>query len=263
MLKQIVQYIKSFKPYINTGINNQIYLVINGQEKKLKRRIKGLTVKFYGNNNTVRLHLPINFRNAVIRFEGDDSTFEMCPTNTVVYDAGFSLEHNAHLFIDCNSQLNRNNVRVIINNHKLGESSRVHIGKNAQISSDILIRTADGHALFNMNEKYPYNKPEDVIIGDNVWIGYHSTILKGTKISNNSVVGACSVVNKKFEKENVIIAGNPAKIVKENIKWDPKPYGTYIDLIDCNLPQNARPMKKVILSKIERKKRKLLLRTFY
>ena len=48
------------------------------------------------------------------------------------------------------------------------------------------------------------------------------TILKNTKIPSNSVVAQGSTVTKKFDTENIIIAGNPAKIVKENTIWDRK-----------------------------------------
>jgi len=51
------------------------------------------------------------------------------------------------------------------------------------------------------------------VIGNDCFIGMNSIILKGTKIGNNLIVGAGSVVHKSFP-DNVIIAGNPAKIVK-------------------------------------------------
>lgn len=51
-----------------------------------------------------------------------------------------------------------------------------------------------------------------VNIGDNVFIGEHATILMGTNIGNNCIIGANSVVKGNFP-DNVVIAGNPAKIV--------------------------------------------------
>lgn len=51
-----------------------------------------------------------------------------------------------------------------------------------------------------------------VRIGDNVFIGVHATILMGTTIGNNCIVGAGSVVSGTFP-DNVVIAGNPAKVV--------------------------------------------------
>lgn len=45
----------------------------------------------------------------------------------------------------------------------------------------------------------------------------------------NSIVGACSVITKQFEEENVILAGNPAKIVKQNVKWGRKGPDEYLE----------------------------------
>ena len=56
-----------------------------------------------------------------------------------------------------------------------------------------------------------YKKP--VIIGDGSWIGINTTILQGSTIGRNSVVGAGSVVKGKFPDYSVI-AGNPARIIK-------------------------------------------------
>ena len=53
-----------------------------------------------------------------------------------------------------------------------------------------------------------------MIIEDNVFIGAHSTILKGVRISKNSIVGACSVVSKNIPP-NEIWAGNPIKFIKK------------------------------------------------
>lgn len=53
-----------------------------------------------------------------------------------------------------------------------------------------------------------------IIIGDNVWIGTNVVILPGVEIGNNCVVGAGSIVTKSFKQNNLIIAGNPAKIIR-------------------------------------------------
>jgi acetyltransferase-like isoleucine patch superfamily enzyme len=53
-----------------------------------------------------------------------------------------------------------------------------------------------------------------VIIKDNVWIGMNAVILKGVTIGENSVVAAGAIVSKNVPA-NVIVAGNPAIVVKE------------------------------------------------
>ena len=75
----------------------------------------------------------------------------------------------------------------------------------------------DFHKIFKDEELL--NPPKEVIIGNKVWIGCRNTILKGTVISDGSIIGACSIVSSRLEESNVIYSGNPAKKVKENITW--------------------------------------------
>ena len=81
--------------------------------------------------------------------------------------------------------------------------------------------TGDSHAIYNSSGERT-NVAHDVIIGEHVWIGYRATLLKGARIANGSVVGTGSVITKEFMRENSIIVGNPAKVVKDNIIWNKK-----------------------------------------
>lgn len=54
-------------------------------------------------------------------------------------------------------------------------------------------------------------------IGNNVWIGTRSVILKRSVIPDGCIIGSNSTVNKKFIQKNCLIAGNPAVVKKENI----------------------------------------------
>lgn len=94
----------------------------------------------------------------------------------------------------------------------------ITIGNNVKIGGGVCIYDTDFHALDALkrsdkenDRKFKHNMP--VIIGDNVFIGAHSTILKGVTIGANSIIGACSVVTKNIP-ENEIWAGNPAKFIK-------------------------------------------------
>ena len=51
-----------------------------------------------------------------------------------------------------------------------------------------------------------------IIISDDVWIGFNSTILKGVKIGKGAIVASCAVVTKDVE-EYTVVAGNPARQV--------------------------------------------------
>lgn len=58
-----------------------------------------------------------------------------------------------------------------------------------------------------------------VFIGNHVWVTSECIINKNVKIGNNNVVAQRSVLNKSYESENCLIAGTPAKVVVNNIKW--------------------------------------------
>ena len=98
------------------------------------------------------------------------------------------------------------------------EGTSVIIGNDCMLSSDISIVTGDSHSILDETGER-INPSKSICIGNHVWIGKENTILKGTAICDNSIVGAKSLVTKTFDKENIIIAGNPAKIIRRNINW--------------------------------------------
>ncbi len=101
---------------------------------------------------------------------------------------------------------------AIICNHQ------IIIGNNVTIGGNTVIYDTDFHNLDPLirNDKTldkQTAKKLPVVIEDNVFIGAHTTILKGVTIGENSIVGACSVVTKNIPA-NEIWAGNPAQFIK-------------------------------------------------
>ena len=93
------------------------------------------------------------------------------------------------------------------------DEAKVTIGNNAFLGPNVSIYTACHPLEVDRRNRF-IEWAEPVTIGDNVWIGGDVTILPGVSIGNNTVIGAGSVVTKSFPS-NVVIAGNPAKIIKE------------------------------------------------
>jgi len=116
-------------------------------------------------------------------------------------------------------------------------ASGVKIGKNTMISLGAKIDTRRGEVIIGNNclithgcyilshdgAAHMLNSDDDgkgkVKIGNNVFIGVNSVVLRNVSIGDNSIIGAGSLVNIDIP-EGVVAAGNPVKIIKEI----PKPY---------------------------------------
>ena len=120
--------------------------------------------------------------------------------------------------------LNRNSELIIGDNVGMSSvaivcASTIRFGNNVRIGGNTVIYDTDFHSL-NYNERIAI--PEDkngikikpIEISDNVFIGGHSIILKGTRIGENSIIGAGSVVSGVVPA-NEIWAGNPARFIKK------------------------------------------------
>lgn len=93
----------------------------------------------------------------------------------------------------------------------------ITFGENCLLSWDILIMDTDFHKI--KKDTVHLNPDKPILVGNNVWIGARSTILKGAIIKNGCVIAAASLINKSFYEENCILAGVPAKKINDSIEW--------------------------------------------
>jgi len=93
----------------------------------------------------------------------------------------------------------------------------IQVGDNCVISWDCQFLDEDFHKVYYDGRE---NKPKEIIIGNNVWIGAGAKIYQGTRVADGSVIAANAVVRGQFLEKNTIIGGNPAKVVKSSIKWE-------------------------------------------
>ena len=96
-----------------------------------------------------------------------------------------------------------------------GTNSKVVIGSNCLISYNVHIRTTT-HKYENKKEliQNQGHREADIIIGNDVWIGFGAQIMPGVTIGDGAVIGAGSIVTKNVKSYNVV-AGIPAKTIKE------------------------------------------------
>jgi acetyltransferase-like isoleucine patch superfamily enzyme len=117
--------------------------------------------------------------------------------------------------------------KINIGNRVIIRAGCMLFGESKALSTSILIEDdvmmGCGVHFYINNHKFEssiiplidqgYYPDEPIILRQGCWIGANSILLPGVEIGENSVVGAGSVVTKSFPK-GVIIAGNPARIIK-------------------------------------------------
>ena len=109
-------------------------------------------------------------------------------------------------------------------------NDKLIIGKFCMIASDVKFIMNGGNHLTEAISAYPfaifgegwkdamegksYPNKGDIIIGNDVWLGYNSTIMAGVKIGDGAIIGANSTVTKDVEPYT-IVGGNPAQVNKK------------------------------------------------
>ncbi|MFT4066432.1 acyltransferase [Paraburkholderia sp.] len=185
--------------------------------------IDGLVVDFRAKGSEVLVHEGALFRNCKF-IVGAGSKISIGEThkrgliNTTVDMSGIGT--NKTLVI-------KSGVSIESARFAMANESDLHIeiGSDCMLSSNIIFRATDGHAMFDLETRELLNRSRPIIIGDNCWIGSEALFMKGAIIANNSIVGTRALVASRFDEKNVVIAGVPGKIVKRNCGWS----RTYID----------------------------------
>ena len=224
--------------------NNNNTITIKNSKESISRKniLNESNIKIFGENNNIFLSLNnnqtieelINKAGFTIYINGNNNLIDIGSFDNVYVPETGAIGLNITIGgykedEECNNsilKIGNNNMFYGVYIHLKDNDSSVTIGNDCLISWCNYIWCTDGHTLTDL-EGNPINHAKSIEIGDHVWIGKDVKICKNTKIADNSVIGWGSIVTKKFKKQNVVIAGNPAKIVKENINWDSRCISQY------------------------------------
>lgn len=209
MKKRLIQYIRKI-------ITLYFSLI---QARALRTRIKNnafivnSVVKCTGKRNQLVVGPDSSLKNCSFIIMGDNNVISIgshCKFDNVE----FWIEDNG------NSILIGNNCTIESGSQMAAcEGTLISIGNDCMFSHDVLIRTTDSHSIINQRGER-INSALDIVIGDHVWLGIRSLILKGSLISQNVIVGAGSIVSSKIKNTpGDMLVGTPAKTVKQNINW--------------------------------------------
>lgn len=132
---------------------------------------------------------------------------------TLTINGSFTMYCNSYIRIVKGGHLKLNS-GFINENVQITCASLMTIGGDCAIGRDVIIRDYDGHTIDEPG--FEITKP--ITIGNHVWIGNRATILKGVTIGNGAIIAAGAIVTKDVPS-GCVVAGIPAKVIKENVKW--------------------------------------------
>ena len=214
---------KKFKDKINSYYfdkSNKVYL--NNSKTGIKRLIrhngiiKGLSIEFLNSkNNIIEIEEPYYFRNTRIVLRNDFNKIYIKDSVSMI---------SAYINMGGGEfNVGKKFQSVYQNRYYIGRQ-KVQIGYDCLFSRHVCLYADDGHSIYNLETDQCINSQDNINtikIGNKVWVGDSVMFLKNSEILDDSVIGAMSLINKRFCESNVIIAGNPGKIVKKGIYWKP------------------------------------------
>ncbi|HSQ97266.1 MAG TPA: hypothetical protein VLL98_00935 [Rickettsiales bacterium] len=199
-----------FKNIIYVKGNNNA-LIIAGKKIKFYQFVQ---TKIKGNNNIVEFCGSVSrIKNVFILIEGNNNHIKIGETNGSIHDLYVNMKGNDNsLNIGKNFSCGKTTFTIY-------NGSNTNIGNNCTLASEISIWTTDGHYIYDKDNSI-MNLEKDVNIGNHVWICDNCTILKGSCIDDNCVLGNSSILTKNYkDNQNCVIVGSPAKIIKNEINW--------------------------------------------
>lgn len=93
---------------------------------------------------------------------------------------------------------------------------QIKFGEGCLVSWECLIMDTDFHSLYDDNQRR-VNPDKGITVGNHVWIGCRTIVLKGSIIPDNAVIAAGSIVTKKLVEKNAVYSSN--EILKREIHW--------------------------------------------
>jgi acetyltransferase-like isoleucine patch superfamily enzyme len=216
--KEVFTYqIKKWQNLCKRKKKNNVFVLVKANGKKVySPKIKNLEIEFDGSNNYIEIHEPIKINNKAKIVFGSDSRI-IIDKNGVFSKFRIFIGNKNNLNIGKN--ILAEDMSIVL---RTDNNQTITIGDNCLFSWGIHIRSNDGHTIYNIHSRKIINPSTNIEVGNHVWIAHDCSILKGTKIASNCIIGAKSLVNKVFDEEFCIIAGTPAKIIKKGVNWDRK-----------------------------------------
>jgi len=178
-----------------------------------KARLHQVRIAIEGDRNLVRFHPTCKLVNTSFRLLGNDLS--------VVLGECVKISHWGEFL------LMGDDASIRIGHHSTLESARfvahggteLEVGPDCMFAYDVEVRTSDSHSILDASTGDRINPDKSVRIGEHVWLGARSVVLKGVSIGDQSIVATGSIVTKDVGS-GVLVGGVPARQIKDGVTWD-------------------------------------------
>ncbi|PFB39909.1 acetyltransferase [Bacillus thuringiensis] len=144
------------------------------------------------------------------------------------------------------------------------DETKLKIGKFCSLGEEVVfilggehradwITTAPFNALFDEGAHVTtgqHSSKGDIVVGNDVWMGYQSCVLSGVTIGNGAIIGAKSVVTKDVPPY-AIVAGNPAKLIRYRFSKDVIEKLEHIDWWEWELDLTKERLSVLLSNRVE------------
>lgn len=203
----ILEVLISYFPFVNSIRMTGCKLYRN------KAIIIGSAFNVKGEKNIIKFEGGNKLNNCHIFLRGTNNSI-IIGSHTKLKDVELWIEDNNNKIIigdDC-SFMGRCHIACT-------EGTSIIIGNQCLLSSGITFRSGDSHSIIDISSGIRLNPAKNIYVGDHVWIASNVTICKGVNILNDCVIGTGTVVTNDFFDHNSLIAGVPARVIRQNISW--------------------------------------------
>jgi acetyltransferase-like isoleucine patch superfamily enzyme len=175
--------------------------------------LENVVCNISGNENSICIQPGARITNTALHFQGSH--------HQLIIGKNVTIDGAALVFEDSDCKITIGENTTIYNSTHIAaveRGSEIRIGSDCLFSGYVDIRTTDSHSIIDLQTRKRINFAKNVTIGNHVWLGGHATVLKGSTIGNNCVIGMKSLVTKDIPN-NCVAAGSPAVVIKENVTW--------------------------------------------
>lgn len=177
------------------------------------------SIRVNGNNNRIIIEKNCKLSESSLFIWGNNNLVYIGESCSGIFVEFHIEQDNNSIIIKKNTTMHGRQYRPI--HFALDEGTTIKVGEDCMFSNNIQFRSTDSHSIVDLNGKR-INYAQNIEIGNHCWLGLGCMVMKGVKMTDNIVIAAGSICTKEYMDKNVILAGNPAKVVKRNVNWDRK-----------------------------------------